>query len=139
MSFILFSFNLHWAASFSPSFAHPSPSPLLTFTTGLFILYLHLPSFSSPKPPLCIHSASYSVYPCTWLLSLLVHFLVPPDSPLNSESSYTQQFFLSSVEKEVAGLKCKKLNIQCKGRYWLFYWENKGYVTIIIQEIDVKH
>lgn len=59
---------------------------------------------------LCIHSASYSLYPCTWLLFLLVHFLVPPpDFSVNYQSPYNQKFSLSTVGKEVEGLKCKNV------------------------------
>lgn len=38
-------------------------SPLFTFTTGSFTLYLPFYSLSPPLPHLCSHSASDSIYP----------------------------------------------------------------------------
>lgn len=95
--------------------------------TSLVLSFTHIYcqvvcSFPSPSLfPLPYTPSLYSSYKLQHISLCLTTFpsgrlfVPPPDFPLHPESPSIQQFSLSSAGKEVAGLKCKKLNIQCKG------------------------
>lgn len=94
--------------SFSLSDASPQSSllitlssPLFTFTRGSFILYLHIYSVAPPLPRLCIHSASYSIYPriLTIFPCGTKYLASPPDFPLHPEFPCIQLFSLSCSRK----------------------------------------